>query len=159
MANDTPILYVFVRTDMPSMTPGKAQAHSGHAANAFVHKHVVKKLQKNKLLDPDVLKWTEATEQGFGTQINLKGNWADVCKAHEAALAAGVITDVVLDPTYPYIVDAEMVELIKPAMHAIEPIALDNGKFVCHRPENTAIYFFGMKDQLKPFVGDFPLHP
>jgi len=165
MKDDTPILYVFVRTDMPSMTPGKAQAHSGHAANAFVHKHIVQRL-KNGLtgiaLDSNVVKWMNSTDQGFGTQINLKGDWHKVVAAHFNATwhrHLGIITDIVSDPTYPYIVDDEVLKLIPRHLHTAEPIKLENGKFLCHRRESTAIYFFGTKEQLKPFVGEFPLHP
>ena len=35
MTNLFPVLYVFVRNDLDSMNPGKAEAHSGHAASAF----------------------------------------------------------------------------------------------------------------------------
>lgn len=160
MKDDTPILYVFVRTDMPSMTPGKAQAHSGHAANAFVHKHVVERLKYNLTLDPKVVKWMNSTEQGFGTQINLKGDWDKVVSIHARVHKfSAIITGAVTDPTYPYIVDSEVLNLIGDDHHSVEPIKLDNNKVLCHRREFTAIYFFGTKEQLKPFVGEFPLHP
>lgn len=163
MKDDTPILYVFVRTDMPSMTPGKAQAHSGHAANAFVHKHIVKRLENGLTglaLDSSVVEWMNSTNQGFGTQINLKGDWANVVATHFSVyMHLDIISDIVTDPTYPYIVDAEVLELIPKELHTVQPIKLDNGKVLCHRRESTAIYFFGTKERLKPFVGEFPLHP
>jgi peptidyl-tRNA hydrolase len=159
MADDIPVLYVIVRTDMQSMTPGKAQAHSGHAANAFVHKHLVKRIQKGQELGAAVVEWMKSTDQGFGTQINLKASWADAVDAHTRAKQLGVMTEMVLDPTYPYIVDSEVAALIDPKHHSVDPIVIDNGKVVCHRAEYTAIYFFGMKSDLKQFVGEFPLHP
>lgn len=161
MASDFPVLYVFVRSDMQSLgqSSGKMAAHSGHAANAFVHDNVVKKLQKNSLLSPAVLEWIETTEQGFGTQINLKGSWQDICKVYETAMGQNIVTGMVMDPEYPYIVDSEVVALIDPSHHAVPPIDIGNGKFVCHRPEYTAMYVFGNKEQLKPLVGEFPLHP
>ena len=159
MADDIPILYVFVRTDMPSMTPGKAQAHSGHAANAFVHKHVIKRMQKDQQLGDAVVNWMKSTDQGFGTQINLKGAWDEVIEAHLSAKINGHITEKVLDPTYPYLVDSEIVGLIDPKHHSVDPIPLADGRVACHRAEYTAIYFFGMKEDLKPYVGKFPLHP
>ena len=74
-----PVLYVFVNTDLPSMNPGKAQAHSGHAANAFIHQHVIKPMRNGvtEVWSP-VAEWMAATPFGFGTQINLKGTWRDV---------------------------------------------------------------------------------
>lgn len=159
MADDIPVLYVFVRTDMPSMTSGKAQAHSGHAANAFVHKHVIKRMQKDQILSNAVIEWMKSTDQGFGTQINLKGNWDEVLAAHADAKRDGHITEMVLDPTYPYIVDSEVAGLIDPKHHSVDPVQLPDGRVVCHRAEYTAIYFFGMKEDIKQYVGKFPLHP
>lgn len=155
-----PILYVFVRTDMPSMTPGKAQAHSGHAANAFVFKNYICRINAGNKVPDAVLEWMAQTPFGFGTQINLKGNWEDVVKA-----AAQVqedkkgVCELVTDPTYPYIVDSEIAGLIDPKIHSVAPIDLGNGKVACHRAENTAVYIFGYKDDLKPYLGEFPLHP
>ena len=159
MDNDYPALYVFVRTDMPSMNPGKAQAHSGHAANAFVHENVVRPLMASIPLSMDVLYWMKSTPQGFGTQINLKGDWNDIVATVASAKLAGFCTDLVVDPTYPYFVDSEIVELLDPAIHTQGPIKLENGKFLCFRSEATAAYIFGYKSALEPIVGGFGLHP
>lgn len=155
-----PILYVFVRTDMPSMTPGKAQAHSGHAANAFIFKNYISKLNNGDKVPDAVLEWMRATPQGFGTQINLKGNWNDVVKvAAQVQEDKKGLCDLVEDPTYPYLVDSEIAGLINHKIHSVPPIDLGNGKVACHRAENTAVYIFGYKDDLKPYLGEFPLHP
>lgn len=154
---DIPVLYVFVRTDMNSMTPGKAQAHSGHAANAFVFKNHIK---VGKPIHPDVQEWVAETSFGFGTQINLKAPWEDVVGVVDAVNIAGIgAAEIIYDPTYPYVVDAEILRLIDPKMHTVEPIDLGNGLFACHRKEATAAYVFGRKEALTPFVGSFPLHP
>jgi len=78
--NDYPVLYVIVRTDMASMNTGKAMAHSAHAANAFAFR--MNSLSKSKLDSHEKYydlfkKWEQSTNQGFGTQINLKANWTD----------------------------------------------------------------------------------
>lgn len=155
-----PVLYVFVNTDLPSMNPGKAQAHSGHAANAFIHKTVVRSLMAGAVdVSPIVKEWMAATPFGFGTQINLKGNWNEVVNTVANWCEAGGVGELVIDPTYPYIVDSEIVKLIDPKVHTQIPFDLENGKFVCHRNEVTAAYVFGYKDELAPFVGKYPLHP
>ncbi len=157
---DIPILYVFVRTDMLSMTPGKAQAHSGHAANAFVNQHVIRVMRANGTVNPAVAEWMAATPFGFGTQINLKADWDDVLKVVEDASRDNAsVAEIIVDPTYPYIVDAEIMPLIDRTRHSVEPIDLGNGKFACHRREATAAYVFGYKEHLKQYVGDYPLHP
>lgn len=154
-----PVLYVFVRTDLPSMTPGKAQAHSGHAANAFINQHYIKKAADAVIAMP-VREWMAETPFGFGTQINLRGEWNDVVQT-----AATVEEDrkgyceIITDPTYPYIVDSEILGLIDPKMHSVAPKDIGDGRWVCHRSENTAVYIFGYKDDLEPYVGKYPLHP
>lgn len=154
---DIPILYVFVRTDMNSMTPGKAQAHSGHAANAFVYKNHIK---PSKPIHPDVSEWMSQTDQGFGTQINLKAPWDEVIRLVARINEEGAgVGEIVVDPTYPYVVDAEIMPLINEKVHTVEPIDLGNSKFACHRDEATAAYVFGRKLNLQPYLGEYPLHP
>lgn len=152
----TPVLYIFVRTEMPSMTPGKAQAHSGHAANAFVFENFIKTKSNNAL----VKAWIHnETAQGFGTQINLKGSWDQITDAVTQAISRGVIANFVTDPTYPYEVDAEVFELLSDGIHSADPVFKDNGRVVCFRAEQTAAYIFGDKEELESIVGKFPLHP
>lgn len=156
-----PVLYVFVRTDLPSMTPGKAQAHSGHAANAFVNEHYIKQLNRGNKISDAVLEWMESTPYGFGTQINLKAPWDEVVGIVEHGTHDGVCfaAQTIVDPTYPYVVDEEIMPLIDKDRHTVAPINLGNGKFACHRREATAAYVFGYKDELEPYVGKYPLHP
>ena len=154
-----PVLYVFVNTDLPSMNPGKAQAHSGHAANAFINKAFVQPSRASKEIRYDVQTWMSTTPFGFGTQINLKGDWHDVVNTVAACAEDGAIAELVIDPTYPYIVDKEIVKLIDPKVHTQIPFDLEDGRFLCHRNEVTAAYIFGFKNKLEPFVGKYPLHP
>jgi len=160
MNKNYPVLYVFVNTDLPSMNPGKAQAHSGHAANAFINQYVIKPMRSGNMdLYAPLKEWMGATPFGFGTQINLKGDWYDVVNTVAAWCENGGMGELVVDPTYPYIVDSEVVKLIDPRNHTEIPFDLENGKFLCHRNETTAAYVFGYKDELEPYVGKYPLHP
>lgn len=155
------VLYVFVNTGLPSMNPGKAQAHSAHAANAFIHQCVIKPMRSGvtSVWQP-VDAWMASTPFGFGTQINLKAPWNEVvelvAELSESKIAAA---EIVVDPTYPYIVDSEIVNLIDSDLHTVAPIKLDDGRFVCHRKQATAAYVFGDKRDLEPFLGKYPLHP
>lgn len=156
--NEDPlILYVFVRTDLPSMNPGKAMAHSSHAANAFTFCHWINAPSSQK--NPLVFKWMEQTVQGFGTQINLKAPWNEVTTLIQDLSKQGFIADVIQDPTYPYIVDSEVVRLIDPTLHTEPPKQMADGRFICFRLEGTAAYVFGRKSQLEPYIGRYPLHP
>jgi len=154
-----PVLYVFVNTDLPSMVPGKSQAHSGHAANAFIFQHAIRHLRMSRLVTTPVNEWMSSTPQGFGTQINLKGNWEEVVATVASYAESGGIAELVIDPTYPYIVDSEIVGLINFDNHTMSPKDLGDGRWLCYRKEVTAAYLFGYKDELEPYVGKYPLHP
>jgi hypothetical protein len=164
MENDYPVLYVFVRSDMHSLgsSSGKMAAHSGHAANAFIYDNVVRRLaNKVDIIDIPVIvsQWMYSTSQGFGTQINLKAPWAEVLTTLDKARANNFVADLVIDPTYPYVVNSEIVTLIDNKLHTQPPVDLENGSFLCFRSEVTAAYIFGLKSHLEPLVGCFELHP
>ena len=149
-------LYVFVRTDLQSMAPGKAQAHSGHAANHFVYNHYIN--SKDVERKADIESWMKQAN-GFGTQINLKGAWQEVMQSVDEADTDGFVTGIVIDPTYPYIVNSEIRHLIAPATHTLQTVEMSDGNYICFRRDATAAYVFGYKEALQPYLSRFPLHP
>ena len=151
-------LYVFVRTELPSMTPGKAQAHSGHAASLFAR----------DCQDPGGLWTADHTrrlyaewegDRGFGTQINLQATWDEIEELITDDNGA-MLANIVIDPTYPYMVDLEMLDLIDPMLHTIPPIIKENHA-ICFRKESTAAYIFCEENNtpLKDLLSKYPLHP
>lgn len=154
----TAYLYILsVTKDMPSMGRGKAVAHAAHAANLFTYEHMVKPLVDGKGVDSSVLEWHKSAD-GFGTTIALDIGTVEVMNAIvDEADKAGFMADTVRDPTYPYMVDAELVQLIRPEIHTLDPICLDSGMYVCHRNQTTAAYVFGDKDALSAILGKFNL--
>lgn len=139
------ILYILMRNDLPSMNAGKAMAQASHASNAFVKKHSHTKAAKE---------WADETTQGFGTVIVLSANK----KQLDSAVHNSETSDVVVDPTYPYIVNSEIAELIDKENHTVDPIAKSDGTVVLHRKEITCGYVFGTKEQCKSAIGHLPLH-
>jgi peptidyl-tRNA hydrolase len=135
-----PVLYVFVRNDLDSMTPGKAEAHSGHAASAFA-----KWWYTGLFAEPDGLgdynilgrMWHDTTKQGFGTQINLDANYEQMKHVVELAERLGFVAEMVHDPEYP-IKDGEVTHVL---------------------PMDTAAYVFGDKNDLTGFLQCFGLKP
>lgn len=133
------ILYVVVNTDLESMTPGKAQAHSGHAASRFAYTVSSEDRMKEPFLSYFDLR-------GFGTQINLKaknGFFEDVDAIIKSTRVFMYYFGSVIDPTYPYSVTPEIFELLPKKLHTSEP-KYDAVKKVyhCTREECTAWYFF-----------------
>lgn len=140
------ILYILMRNDLPSMNGGKAMAQASHASNAFVKKYGQSKAVKE---------WSLETAQGFGTVIVLIANKKQI----DSAVHNSDVADVVIDPTYPYIVNSEIADLIDKSNHSVEPIVKSDGSVVLHRKEVTCAYVFGTKEQCKSVIGHLPLHP
>jgi hypothetical protein len=60
------------------------------------------------------------------------------------------------DPTYPYIIHKEYAALIDhPDDHP--PVHMGDDMMMCLREEITCGYVFGMKDELRPVVGNFSM--
>lgn len=144
---------------MPSMGRGKAAAHAGaHAANLFAHQHGIVPLLNGAKVDQDVIDWHNEGG-GFGTTVILDaGSEEDLVRIVTDIKAAGHRADLVVDDTYPYFTDVEILKLINPAVHTAEPVILEDGRRVlCHRKQITAAYVFGDKEALAPFLGGLSL--
>ena len=154
----TPVLYVIVRNDLASMNAGKAEAHSGHAACAFMHKHVIPVVIQERLkskgedesspLKSDILKWYKSTPQGFGTQINLDANIDQMHTVLNLAKVNDVPCELVVDPTYPFLAGEDF------------DANFDGSEFML-RKETTALYIFGQRGNrtLHNIVGGLRLKP
>lgn len=151
---------------MPSMGRGKAAAHAGaHAANLFAHQHYITPLLNNAGSDgllrgvaQDVIDWHNEGK-GFGTTVILDaGSEEDLVRIVEDIQAASERAGLVIDDTYPYFTDVEILKLIDPAVHTAEPVILEDGRRVlCHRRQITAAYAFGDKEVLARFLGGLSL--
>jgi peptidyl-tRNA hydrolase len=149
----TPVLYILMRTDLPSMNAGKAMAQASHASNAFIHQSALFKAS-----DPVMVKqWYNETKQGFGTVLVLAANGGQINSIIEKAKETeGVIAGKVIDPTYPYQVTGEIANLI----NKDTPIYKGDGMFTLYREEVTCAYLFGDKDGAAGgLVAELKLHP
>ena len=152
----TPVLYILMRTDLPSMNAGKAMAQASHASNAFVHR-MERHGTPNETLNALRPAWMAETNQGFGTVLVLA---ADLWKINSIMEKVPSLKDVyaekIIDPTYPYQVTGEIANLIKKDM----PIFKGDGLFVLTREEVTCAYLFGDKDGAAgSLVSELKLHP
>jgi hypothetical protein len=149
-------LYILVRTDLPSMRYGKGVAQGAHAANLFTDEHVIQPLLKLKQVNKDVMAWRESAD-GFGTTISLDIDGPTMDLVVDAARKLKFPAGIVVDPSYPYIVDAEVAKLIPESVHTIPPVYLPNDTVVLHRREATTAYIFGDKDELSVLLRRFKL--
>lgn len=134
-----PVLYVAVREDLASMTPGKAMAHSGHAASRVAHLYS----------DTDLYHVWAKQAAGFGTQINLSIPFEEWSVIHHMAMLHSIPASFVLDPTYPFIVPVELLSLIDKNQLTSEPVAINDKRYACTRKETTAMFVFLDRDNDK----------
>lgn len=100
-----PVLYILMRTDMASMTPGMAAAQASHASLAFVNEYY-RDNTKGPAGIAAFKKWSNSTDGGFGTTVVLaaNGNTIDLMMAEYSVVPLrlrGYVADVIIDPTYP----------------------------------------------------------
>ena len=134
MSDDTLVLYVIMRTDLVSLTAGKAMAQANHAFGALKQR-----IRSCVVRQKDYLTWQESTPQEFGTVIVLGGSEGEIQTTLNdiRRLNLPVVAGWVHDPTYP-IQDGEVTHLI---------------------PLNTCAFVFGTKAECRDACGWFDLHP
>ena len=154
--------YCLVRTDLPSLGPGKAVAHAMHAGNQLTWREVVLPMKEGKPPSPEVVAWHELAS-GFGTTIALGDkNQIDISTLNQVVDAAkklGFVADLVVDPTYPYLVDREVYNLIDPSVHTLPAVTAGNGMMCCFRMEVSCGYVLGDKSSLRVLLKSFGLYP
>lgn len=164
MTDTFPVLYILMRTDLPSMNAGKAMAQASHASNAFWKgmndSFLDTEGQPNTVLQDLANEWQLATTQGFGTVLVLAVTDAQMRSAVDVADYVGFDNGLVTDPTYPYQTTAEMAALVDESKHTLPPV-VEAGRATLFREEVTCGWIFGDKNDmaLETIVGAFNLHP
>jgi hypothetical protein len=104
-----PALYILLRNDMASMTPGRAAAQSSHITSAFS----VDSAQWKQTVQPSVDAWEDETKDGFGTAIVLGGSLENIKKTLDRArgLHYNHGNRIVHDPTY-VVPDGDTIHLV-----------------------------------------------
>ena len=176
--NATPYLYIMCRNDLDSMNHGKAISHGVHAGNQFTYEmdkrfHVEMSHWDDTLTKEQAayIAWVESA-RGFGTTISLDMSLREMQTVVMVAKSMGYAAGETVDPTYPYILNKEYAALIDhKSMVSAEtlrdlandgnpdntPHPIGNDMVVCLREETTGGYLFGLKSDLKPIVGNFPM--
>lgn len=169
MADETiPVLYLLPRTDMESMNPGKAMAHTAHAANAFVHE-MQRRIATDDLPEGRGLRslfeaWQASTSQGFGTTIVLQATYEQAGTVVGACWPdswTGIGSGWSKDPTYPYILSAEAAALVPETVDTLPRVPRPDGTVLMFRRENTCAWVFGDKNdnRLRLLLDNLQLHP
>lgn len=135
-----------VRDDLPSLNPGKAMAqaiHAGHLFSANNHKTQAYK------------DWAE--DRGFGTTVTLSADKQTIDKLVDSVPTPQ--SGWVVDPTYPLIAPADILDMIDTDKLSETPHFTKDGKSVilC-RKEKTCAYLFGEKQILQQWTYNLPMY-
>lgn len=141
------VVYILLRTDLPSMNPGKAAAQVHHAGVQMMAKHGKRKLVQDYVAD--------GVAQGavyFNTTLVLGATLTDITQRGQAAGAAGddvVVFNTVTDPSYPFFVEnSEVADLISESVaRAIKQ--MPDGRVLMVREEVTCAWFCGDRNDVR----------
>jgi hypothetical protein len=155
------ICYLLVRTDLPSLGRGKAFAHSHHAGSHLTWTLIAEPLLEGKRPDDMVLEW-HRQGGGFGTcaAVGSEGQLplARIEAVLSAATAIGQKSGLVVDRTYPHLVDEEVFGLLDKTRFTEDPKRVRGG-YVFFREEATAGWVLGDKATLEIVLKQFDLVP
>ena len=127
-------LYVIVRSDLASMTAGKAAAQATHAANKCVWQIQNLDAKEFESKFKSMLKTWEG-DRGFGTCIVLAAPIAELVKIIIQCSQHSIQSGIMNDPSYP----------------------LRDGDFTHLIPLDTCGYVFGTKEEVEPFLNHLSL--
>jgi hypothetical protein len=168
---DDLVVYLLMRTDLPSMNPGKAMAQAYHAGNQITKWYASKlstpivedylgckplalRLNRDSFMDDSKALW-------FGTTICLGATAGDINRVMLMSANAFVCGEVI-DPSYPFLVDSEIVPYVdREKIDLPWEVDLREPKTLVYRRELTCAWFLGRKSDRR-FVGlfeGFGLHP
>jgi hypothetical protein len=153
MTTSTPILYLLMPSDLHSMNPGKACAQANHAGTKFVYDYLT---NPSSLINSEVFNIWIRSGNGFGTTIALTASYKQIEDFNKNYT---FFKDVIIDPTYPFWADEEIVKCLDNDITVTENFKIENGKVVrlCLREEMTVFYYFGNKDEIGPLFSQFEL--
>jgi hypothetical protein len=152
-------VYVLARTDLPSMNAGKAMAQVHHAGVQMINKHGERRLVT------DYVNWgiSEGADN-FNTTIVLGATLSQIQSVSAQANQFDtnvVVSDTVLDPSYPFFVENSEVADLIPETTATAVKRMDDGRILMTRSEVTCAWFCGDRNDVR-FRGLFDgldLHP
>ncbi len=155
------ICYLLTRTDLPSLGRGKSSAHSHHAGTHLTWTLVVEPMLKGQKPDQAVIDW-HLQGGGFGTcaAVGSEGQLplTRLRSLLDAAQKTGHRSGLVVDGTYPHLVDDEVFALLDTTRFTAEPKKVRGGT-VFFREEATAGWILGDKAALEILLRQFDLVP
>lgn len=151
--------YVLVRNDLPSLNPGKAMAQVLHAGHQMMYH-----LSEHPLVKNYLKQGIEGSADGFNTAIVLAASKNQILSTMRLAHVAGsdiILCRKVYDPTYPFVVDLEIADLIN-NVNGVTVVTETgvSGMFLCTREELTCAWFLidRNNEKARALFNDLPLY-
>jgi peptidyl-tRNA hydrolase len=152
------VCYVLVRSDLPSLNPGKAMSQTHHAGVQMMAQR-----ESHKIVDQYVQSGCYQGADHFNTTIVLAATKNQISAKHVEAVQAGIkAKGMVTDPSYPFTVEnCEIANLVENG-HDIKIVNdLRDGRVLMVRPELTCAWFVIDRDNHdhKMIFEDLKLYP
>lgn len=148
------VLYLLSRNDLPSMTAGKEMAQAQHAGVQLIAKHgktglVKRYIEQGLAQGADHFNTTICLDAGTGENIKYLVSFVQEYSGYNTH-----VSDLVIDPTYPYWVDAEVAEV-----NNLKYEFKKDNKVLMLRKELTFGYILCYKDSrfFSKLLGNLPL--
>jgi hypothetical protein len=153
-------VYVLVRNDLPSLNPGKLGAQIHHAGVQMVSKY------QGSGLVQDYVNWgISQGAQYFNTTIVLAASLDQIRDVNQKCALLDkdlVISDQVIDPSYPFFVEnAEIAGLIPQDLVTRVVHHMPDGRVCMVRPELTCAWYLGDRNntEFRELFTGLSLHP
>lgn len=153
-------VYMLVRNDLPSLNSGKGMSQVHHAGVQMVSKYSDCGLVK------DYVNWgISQGAQYFNTTIVLAANLGQIRDINQKCAMLdqdGVISDQVMDPSYPFFVpNAEIAGLIPQDDQTQIVQHMPDGRVLMVRAELTCAWYLGDRNnaEFREMFTDLSLHP
>lgn len=144
--------YVLVRNDLPSLNAGKAAAHTHHAGVQMVAKYF-----NNEMVKEYISVGIQQGADHFNTTIILSADLKQIDTAVNIAKKIGLVADLVVDPSYPFLIDKEITSFV--SNDVIITSSIMNGQVLALRNEITCGYILGYADDpcFRSLIANFNL--
>jgi hypothetical protein len=143
-SNEDIVVYVLVRTDLPSLNSGKGMAQVHHSGVQLAMKYGNTELFKNYIAGG-----TAGDADNFSTTITLAATFADIEKSIAKLDGTEYVRDIIVDPTYPFLVDLE-IDLLLQKLPDVTRVKQVNPTHVLYtRRELTCAYALGYRTDEK----------
>lgn len=159
MSEDYEVLYILARNDLDSLNPGKLAAQVAHAATQL-SEFIYNDVDRDSALYVQYKNWIKQAGT-FGTVITLAASKEQLDHFFEGVEVnpyEHAAYGCTIDPTYPFIVNKEYLDILSECGRIVSFNKIDDNKYFATRREHTCSWIFGMKSVVSKYVEGLQLY-